>query len=90
MPNPDRGPRVAVDGLKLAELRAKAGLTQTALANLAGIAKNTVWALECTAASSNHATAIKLAAALGCPVADLIGDPPAYRPPRAYRKRVQQ
>lgn len=67
-------------GLKLKELRLAAGLTQKLLADAVGLQQPQVAAFENSpSANPTISTVQKLAAAIGCKVADLIPD--AQEPP---------
>lgn len=63
--------RLDVNHKALREYRRKLGWTQACLAEQAGIAKETVWALENTRNNMRLYTAQQLANALGCKVEDI-------------------
>jgi transcriptional regulator with XRE-family HTH domain len=71
----------------LRELREKAGLTQEALARLAGLSTFTVSKLEQGGVDPSWSTVKKLARALGVSVAAFEGGRPADVPPETPRPR---
>lgn len=61
--------------MKLVELRDRAGLTQTALANELGVTQPVIGKLECGVTDINNitlASGYKLSRALGCSMEDLV------------------
>jgi len=67
-----------MNGTKLREARKAAGLTQEALADMAGVSQPTISQLE-SGDACNPTLGIleRVAAALGCPVRDLFFEPSA-------------
>lgn len=61
---------------RVRELRRQAGLSQEDLAQLAGLTRKTIWAVEC---APNYAVGVptlaRIAQALQVDVADLLGEP---------------
>jgi molybdate-binding protein/DNA-binding XRE family transcriptional regulator len=74
---------------RLAEFRQRRGVAAAALAKLAGISRQTIYAMEAGNYVPNTAVALRLARALEVPVEDLFSlDPAEPRPPRSVRAEI--
>lgn len=76
-------------GLRLRELRQRAGLSQTALGKAAGIPQTTIASWENGNREALVTAIPKLAAALGCTLDDLFADPETT-PPKPKRGRPRK
>lgn len=74
---------------RLAEFRQRRGVAAAALAKLAGISRQTIYAMEAGNYVPNTAVALRLARALEAPVEDLFSlDAAEPRPPRLVRAEI--
>jgi molybdate-binding protein/DNA-binding XRE family transcriptional regulator len=74
---------------RLAEFRQRRGVAAAALAKLAGISRQTIYAMEAGNYVPNTAVALRLARALEAPVEDLFSlDAAPPRPPRLVRAEI--
>ena len=81
-------PEPRVDN-RLAEIRQRRGVAAAALARLAGVSRQTIYAMEAGDYVPNTAVALRLARALEVPVEDLFRlDPAQPRPPRSVRAEI--
>jgi molybdate-binding protein/DNA-binding XRE family transcriptional regulator len=81
-------PEPRVDN-RLAEFRQRRGVAAAALAKLAGVSRQTIYAMEAGNYVPNTAVALRLARALEAPVEDLFRlDAAPPRPPRSVRAEI--